>query len=76
MATEEMVTITAQRFSALLRNDAMLDVLTSCLFNNADIAWDGESLQPDPKAISTVLKSMYPGIYKQRVNELLKRKGE
>lgn len=73
---EEMVTITAQRYSALLRNDTMLDVLTSCLFNNADISWDGESLQPDAKAISSVLKSMYPDVYKRRIESLLKRKGE
>lgn len=76
MATEETVTITAQRYTTLVRHEAELDVLTSCLFNNADIAWDGESLQPDAKSASAVLKSMYTDIYKRRVESLLKRRGE
>lgn len=76
MATEETVTITAQRYTTLVRHEAELDVLTSCLFGNADIAWDGESLQPDTKSVSAVMKSMYPNVYKQTVEKLLKRKGE
>lgn len=76
MATEETVTITAQRYTTLVRHEAELDVLTSCLFGNADIAWDGESLQPDAKSVSAVMKSMYPNVYKQTVEKLLKRKGE
>lgn len=73
---DEMVTITAQRFATLVRHEAELDVLTSCLFGNADLAWDGESLQPDAKAASAVLRSMYPNVYKQTVDKLVKRKGE
>lgn len=73
---EEMVNITAARFSALLRHDAELDVLTSCLMNHASLSWNEKALQFDSDAVSAVLKSMYPDAYKAVMSKLQKQKGE
>lgn len=74
MATEEMVTITAQRYTTLVRHEAELDFLTSCLFENAHLSWDGKSISADTESINTVLKLMYPNVYKNYVNKLIKQK--
>ena len=72
---EEMVTITATRFSELVRCETRFDVLTTALFN-ASYYYGSERLSFDDDPIRMLLKAYFPNSYQKRLDELKKEKEE